>query len=391
MKWELIQEGMGNYLKVTGAGEETFSDKIFSFQEIPGFLPLEVRWINGEKECIYDIAGRISLAAYLSETIFTERDIRHILLQIISMGARLEEYLLDSNGLVIHEDTLYIEKESGQIAGIYNAGQQSGDIRSFGRLMEYIMEKMNQEDKGLVFFIYEIHKMTKGAGCTKALLRDFIKEGEQRVEWQEKTVSDVKPLAIPEILKAKKEAHFSSWIIPGIFLAAGIFMTVLFWWLGFFKKPLSGQTDWAKLSGAALFFMGVCGYGAWRAMWIADSGKKREKITKYEQEEGGKKVCLIPKTGKEEMIEISTFPFRIGGDERRVNKVLHDKEISPVHTQILREGNNILAADEESEAGTYRNNERLVPWQKTVLHDGDFLRLAGTEYVVEITQSEYVI
>ena len=77
MKWELIQEGMGNYLKVTGAGEETFSDKIFSFQEIPGFLPLEVRWINGEKECIYDIAGRISLAAYLSETIFTERDIRH--------------------------------------------------------------------------------------------------------------------------------------------------------------------------------------------------------------------------------------------------------------------------------------------------------------------------
>lgn len=391
MKWELIQEGMGNYLKVTGESEETFSDKIFSFQEIPGFLPLEIRWINGEKECIYDIAGRISLAAYLSEIIFTERDIRHILLQIINMGARLEEYLLDSNGLVIHEDTLYIEKESGQIAGIYNAGQQSGDIRSFGRLMEYIMEKMNQEDKGLVFFIYEIHKMTKGAGCTKALLRDFIREGEQRVERQEKAVSDVEPLTIPEVSPEKNESYFFSWIIPGIFLAAGVFIMVLIWRLGIFQKPLSGQTDWVKLSGASLFFLSVCGYGAWRTMRIADSGKKREKIIEYEREEGGEKVCLIPKTGKGEMIEISKFPFRLGGDERQVNMVLHDKEISPVHTQILREGNNILAADEESEAGTYRNNKRLVPWQKTVLHDGDFLRLAGNEYVVEITQSEYVI
>lgn len=393
MKHELIQEGMGSYLKLIGEKEETISDKIFSFQEIPGFLALEIRWINGEKECIYDISGKVSLAQYLSETIFTGKDIRHILLQILNMGERLEEYLLDSNGLVIHEEYLYIERESGQIAGIYNPDLQTGNIQAIGHLLEYIMEKMNQEDKELVFFIYGMHKLTKGAGCTKALLKRFVKEKKEKsqAQIQERVPSVGKLSEVPEFIQDKKVVSVTAYIIPGIFLAAGLLAIIIFWMLGIFQKPLSGQTDWAKFTGATVFFLGVCGYGAWKTMPTGTHSGKREEITKYEQEKGNKKVCLIPRTGKGELIEINTFPFRLGRDEKRANAVICDKEVSKIHMRILQEGSNILVADEESETGTYRNDKRLVPWQKTPLYDGDFLRLAGNEYVVEITQSEYVI
>lgn len=55
MNREIIKDGTGNYLKISGDDRENYSDRIFSFQEIQGFLPLEVRWINGKKEYIYDM------------------------------------------------------------------------------------------------------------------------------------------------------------------------------------------------------------------------------------------------------------------------------------------------------------------------------------------------
>lgn len=395
MKQELIQDGVGNYLKITGDREETISDKIFSFQEIPGFLPLEIRRINGERECIYDISGRVSLARYLSETIFTEKDIRHILLQIFNMGERLEEYLLDSNGLVIHEEYLYVEQESGQVAGIYSPALQKGNVPALGHLLEYIMDKMNQEDKELVFFIYGMHKLTKGAGCTKALLKNYIKEGNEifpkRTQPQEKMTTDYELPEVPEIHRGKGASAVMDYILPGILMAAGCLVIIILWRMGLFQKPLSGQTDWAKLAGASVFFLGVCGYGAWKTMPLKKHSGKNQGTIEYTQEKGNKKVCLIPRTGKGEWIEINTFPFRIGGDKKRANAVIHDSGGSKIHTQILQEGGNIFVLDEESDTGTYRNSERLVPWQKVRLNDGDFLQLAGNEYVVEITQSEYVI
>ena len=44
-----------------------------------------------------------------------------------------------------------------------------------------------------------------------------------------------------------------------------------------------------------------------------------------------------------------------------------------------------MVVDEESENGTFCNGERLVPGQKKILRDGDILRFARLEYVVEIT------
>ena len=66
MKNEIWQDGTGNYLKVLGGEMDDFSERIFSYQDIPGFLPMEVRRINGEKELFYPVSGKIALGQYLS-------------------------------------------------------------------------------------------------------------------------------------------------------------------------------------------------------------------------------------------------------------------------------------------------------------------------------------
>lgn len=391
MERELVQDGSGNYLRVTGGAEETFSDKIFSYQEIPGFLPPEIQRINGKKECIYDVSGKIPLAQYLSETTFTEKEIRHIFLQLLDMGERLEEYLLDSNGLVVQEEFLFIERESGQVAGIFNPDLRSGNVSAFGHLSECIMEKMNQEDKELVFFIYGIHKLTKEAGCTKGMLRNYVKEKREQSKKHEPAPS-YEPLPISDRISDRKQSAGIR-LIPGMFLAAGILAIVIIWNMGVFQKPLSGQTDWVKFAGVTAFFMAAAGYGAWKTMplFTGQRAGGREAVTEYEEERNGKRVCLIPLTAGGDIIEIGRFPYLLGGAGERADTVIRNTGKGKVRVRILQEGGNILVSDEESEEGIYRNDDRLVAWQKTPLYDGDFLRFEKNEYVVEITQPEYVI
>ena len=426
MEHQFLQDGTGNYLKIKGVGKETLSDRIFSFQEVKGFLPMEIHWINGQKEAVYNISGRVSLARYLSETAFTLGDIKSIFSQLADMADQLTEYLLDAGGLFIHEDFLYIEPRLGQIEGIFYPEGEKGDVKALGELLEFIifplgdfeskeeirqianernlkvankpdsedicfvpdgnyrelleliMEKMNQQDKDLVFFVYGMHRLTKEEGCTPARLWKYAKDNrshpspppKERIIYpprDEKSVRQKKERIEPALLRR--------YLVPvgiGLF---GIGAFLFLWGMGLFRTPLSNQIDGKKALGSALFFLAVSGYGIWKALPQNRRRKKEEDEIDYQEEAEEKTVCLIPCQGKEEPIPVTCFPFRL----RRA------------HLQILQEGEDIFAVDEESANGTYRNNERLAPWQKTRLRDGDLLRLAEKEYVVEITQSEYVI
>ena len=85
MNWEYVQEGTGNFLRILSDDRETFADEMFSYQDIQGFLPLEIRCINGKKEAFYDITGKIPLRIYLKEQKFTLSVIRDIFRQILDL------------------------------------------------------------------------------------------------------------------------------------------------------------------------------------------------------------------------------------------------------------------------------------------------------------------
>lgn len=46
MKQEFVQEGMRAYLKIEGDDLENVGDKMFSYQTIPGFVPMEIEWVD---------------------------------------------------------------------------------------------------------------------------------------------------------------------------------------------------------------------------------------------------------------------------------------------------------------------------------------------------------
>lgn len=408
MNWELTQEGIGNYLKVASEEREDFADELFSYREIPGFLPLEIRRINGRKEAFYDITGAVPLGRYLAEHTFTLPDIQNILLQIFDLEELLGEYLLEETGLVVHPDFLYIKKADKKIQGIYNGQKCDGGVSAFGELLEYLMEYMNQKDRELVFFVYGMHKLTKGAACTCKELRDYVKNcgGEPEKTAPVQTEGEMEAAQLParsgtmavdkQRFHSKKKPVMAGkeqtgaplqekrLLWPLLLIPTGVMIPVVMWKMGLFTSPLSGELNIEKCVGAFVFFLVVCGYGAWKLLLLKSNGQAD--ISVQEDEDGEMvRLCLIPGRSGEMVIPAGRFPFLIGGDEERVDTCLDGGCVSDIHVQFIRDCGEIYAIDQETQGGTYHNGSRMVPWQKEALCDGDLLTIGTHEYVVEIT------
>lgn len=400
MQREILQEETGNYLRVVGEKEETYSDRIFYYQEIPGFLPLEIRHINGQKEYLYDISGRVSLEEYWARESFGVKETAGILLQIMDMAAVLEEYLLDGRGVVLCPEFLFLHRGTGEVSGIYQEGRREGIVSCVGRLSEHIMDKMDQSDKELVFFIYRIHKMTKEDGCTRNSLREYLLENIESVRLQsQREEPEQSQMDMPireghekengpagkrspgdartgttvradEISPEKKEKG-GGYLLSVLFLTACLAAMGILWQRGVFQKPLSGETDYMKLGASCIFVSCVAGYGIWKTLPFKNTKGGREsdyRETLYDERQDGHSVCLIPESGCSTPIPVSDIPFRLAS------------------LKIDQEAGVVSVTDEESDRGVFLNGKKLVPWHKNTLQDGDVLQFSGKSYVVEIAE-----
>lgn len=392
LKKQIIQEASGNFIKIEPEGNKTRGEKIFSYGEIPGFLPLEVRCINGEKEYYYPITGKVSLKQYLTETEFDLSDMKALFSALFQMAETVEEYLLDSRGVLLEEDYIFVDCHSKKYYGVYLEDSQNEFIPSISRLLEFVMEKMNQKKKDLVFFIYGMHKQTKEENCSRLMLEQYVREeeAEGKREKQKELPEPLKerPNRQTAALSGEKRIEIQRVYIwaAGIGLV-GVLCPFVLWKMGIFTIPVSGATDYGKWIAAILFFWAVSGYGVWRLVQL---GKKKENRGIIFSEEEEVKVCLIPQLKGAEPVPIALFPFRLGSDEKMTHLVIPSGHISKIHAEIRQEGNCILLVDEESHQGTFWNGQRLTPWQPVPLKDGDVIELAEFEYVVEITQSHFL-
>lgn len=370
MRHELWSDGTGNYLKIYGGEDEAYSDRMFSCQNIAGFLPLQIQWINGKKEYLYDVSDKVCLRDYLAMKVFSAEEIREMMLDLLDMTCMLEEYLLDPKGLVIREEYLFVERGTGKLYGIYVPGEEESYIPALGRLLEFVMEKMNQKDRELVFFVYGMHKLTKEAACTRSRLIEYIQEKPvpaKRTEPVKKGLT--KPAIVMEKWKLPRKK--TEYLLPVAILAAAIiFMTVVMY--------MGKGMDELSLVGLFIISGSVAAYGIRKT--LPERFQYRRKIKDViEEKEQKNNLCLIPQNSMYEPIEIKKFPCRINREENMVK------------VSFFQECGNIFVKDEESEIGILRNGERLVPYQKCRIADGNLLQLGKREYVVEITQSSYAI
>lgn len=380
MQGETGQDGMGNYWKIVGEGGESYADRLFQHQQIPGFLPFEITWINGQKEYIYDVSGKVTLRQYISKYDITKDTLVDLLNQLMELSDCAQDYLLDGNGVVYEADCIYVDPSGKKISGIYQENTLLGGVKGMGGLIESMIKAMDSCEQEIMFWLYELHRQTKEPGMTRQILHKCIKKQEiikpkPDIKTDEEFETDMKKIEKTE----QSTNELKRYLLPVLMLICGAMIFVVTWLLGCYRQPLTKENDRMMGAGAALFFLGIAGYGAWRT-WP----EKKQDETIWQDSDAVKTMCLISCQGSIKSIPVTHYPFVLGGDKNKVDGVIGGKGIEQVHAKVLCEGGELYVIDMESRQGTFYNDERLVPWQKQRLQDGDVIRFAQMEYVVEI-------
>ncbi len=370
MRIERIQDGTVNYLRVSETKSDSYSDKIFSYQEIPGFLPVEVRCINGSREYLYDLSGKISLEQYLKKETFGQKECKKIFMDLIDRMKTLEEYLLDGRNFVIREETLFVDPVTGELSGIYQAEDRKNPVKQMGYLLEYMMDKINQNNTELVFFVYGMHRLTKEEGCTlermeQYMAKSFSYEQEKDSESQvpgtkEKEDRQNRTVAVP----IQKNVFLKEYWLPILIGLLALAIEGILWHIGVFTKPVSKNPDFSKLIGVTCFVVGVSAYGIRKTL---PENKNVTDIVVSAQSDSIHKMCLIPQKGGTPLIKIPYFPYEMG------------------KIRITQDDGQIYILNQECEEMICHNHTRVVPWEIVSLEDGDILHIGERSYVTEIT------
>lgn len=370
------------YIRVIGNNENTYADNIFLYQKLDGFLPVEIQRINGRKEYVFYKGDLISLESYLKTHRWELEFFRRLFEKIFLMKDCLKDYLLDQEDLVLRTDLLFISLDSHTVYGICVPDSKLGTVKCLGKLLEQMMQTMDAKNKALAFSVYELHKMTREKNCTHHKLREFVqqqKEGEKESESVEIPIKTSVERPAKQLKTAPKPAVREYLPAIGVGLA-GIVLFLLLWGAGIFKEPLSGALNVKMFFLVLAVFFLVSGYGVWKLL----PERKEKKMVEFQDRDEKKVITLMPQKQGEEPVSIRFFPCQIGREKDRVDIHIQDERVSRIHAQLVQEGEQIMIMDEESANGTYRNDNRLVPWQKTALHNEDRLRFAQTEYQVQL-------
>ena len=98
---EKINDSLGKYIKISGDDVERKSDIILNRHIIGSVLPMQINWVNGRKEYIFETTGYTSLEDYMDEHKPDDAGILKLLEGLRKAALELEEYFLGADHMVI--------------------------------------------------------------------------------------------------------------------------------------------------------------------------------------------------------------------------------------------------------------------------------------------------
>ena len=409
MLTENWSDSTGNYIRIPGDDRDRISDGMITGGCIDGICPVSIEKVNGHREYVYDVSGYMSLIDYMEETGVSKRTWIHILRKLCDLISETEKHLLDGEHLVLEPDCIYVRGDEPELIGIYVAEYKKDLGESVMNLMEKAL-KCPEADREISEFIYRLHGLCAKTKLTRKDLMVFL-DSESN---EEKAVADrplekkndksyrkplrtdferISSISGKSTSEKGKRLHFlpkksisgkiigfcaGPKLLPIGVLTAGFLIPLVLAASGMFTSRTTGQIEMTSAAAAFLFFMSVGGYGAWR-LWPKD-----EKHIVVDVEESVS-VCMIPRDAGCRVIPVEKYPFSFGSDGKKCDAVVESASVSPLHAVLKREGKAVFITDQESSSGTYRNDERVVPWAKVRLKDGDIVAFGSVRYVVEIS------
>ncbi len=347
--------------------------RMLAANSVRGILHFQVSQIDEEIRFYYEITSKQPLSRLLESKAVRADQIRLLVWGIARVMEKMEQYLLSESRVLLEPDYIYVEPESYGVWLCLVPGLEQNFPEAFGRLLEYLLGKVDHQDKESVVLAYGLYQETQkenygmqdllrllGSERTQKKEKDEI---EQKDNWNDQT-----GITRQEPMERREEK----------------------------RNFLRCLTDW--------WHKRKCGYGnpqITQAVWDEMFGDQAEREIQSEDSAPAehlphgndtvlladftfdspvvlRRLCPLDK-GAEDIV-IAYYPFVIGKQENLVDYVLLHDTVSRLHLRIDRENNRYFLQDLNSTNGTTVGGYLLENNESVELHEGDEVCIAKYRY-----------
>lgn len=350
--------------------EADYREKMLMYNRIKGIPAFSVRLLDDCRQYCYDITGYEKLLTKYENKKLNRETAGDILLNLIAIINAGKEYLLDEDDFVVDAEYMYSGLD-GEIYICYLPGFKQDLKSQISNFLEYLMDKVDYNDKEAVCYIYSIYMRSKEPGCNFAHMLELIcsteaekKEVKREVNTERDTEENCRTdnnINNHSVQPAQPLAKPDRPVVTGI--------------KGFINKYIRGASNTNIKKGASRSVLPSAG--------ILENAttEKTELLVKNKYDT---MYTMVPADkGDIEAIYINRFPFYIGKAKANTDFCIPDASVSRIHCRILAESGRCYIEDLCSLNGTYVNTKRLRDSEKIELTVGDEILLAGKRYIFQ--------
>ena len=380
--------------KVSDFSENNFQVQMLLQNEIPTLLRFSFEIINGKAELFYDISSRQVFDRQFEISKMTFENLRTFCFSVRTLVRALEEYLLDPNNIILKKECIFTDPEANSYFFCYHPYYRGDILAELRELFNHILQIIDYEDEKAVRLAYEIHSKIQTdnfvlTDIMNVLQQDFSgsirrigKIEVEELEFEE----DVQPVPVPVV----EEATFLEKV--SAYLKGRNLIDIL--------EDINNGELRHKIRNEKPF------YPSKEPFLLSEQNKKEpvkllpgesfmeESVYPSGGTSSGGGTVLLGKAGNSnrrlvgikgqegQCIEVSKLPFTIGKLAGFADEVIDLPSISRLHTRIYpaNDQGEYQIEDLNSTNGTFLNEQKLMPYTKTILREGDVIRLAGEEY-----------
>ncbi len=163
-----------SYMKIPALLEDNFDETIIMKKQIAGLIPVEKCYVNGGGQYWYNISGKQALDAYCRINEIDMHFLENLILRLCEQLEILEWNLVDTNCLVIDPELIFINHSGEELSFVvypYNKGDLFLEMQ---QLMEYLLTKLDHQDKMAVSAAYQLYELTLVEGLSIEELKSHI-------------------------------------------------------------------------------------------------------------------------------------------------------------------------------------------------------------------------
>jgi hypothetical protein len=175
-----------NYMVIAESEDqkiEPYCIKMLEYQSIDGILPLEQRRMDNQILFYYDITAKQSMINLFDKTVLTFDRVKKLMGNVLHPIEKAYEHLLPEDDFILSPEYIYLDVNTNRPYLCFYCGYHKNIKEQMNGLIEYLMNKVDYNDKEAVLLVYQLYAVSKEEGFTfDHLLAVLKKETHEALE-----------------------------------------------------------------------------------------------------------------------------------------------------------------------------------------------------------------